>query len=72
MEYFRIKNNQEEEIFVNLCNVLWVAFSDERYTIAFYRCESDALTVAIHESAYEDTKEKLMKVLQSSTRVVLD
>lgn len=71
MEYFRIKE-KEQEVFVNLCNVLWVAFSDRHHTITFNRCQNDALSITVPKDEYENTKEKLMKVLVSSTRVVLD
>jgi hypothetical protein len=72
MEYFRMTDDKAQEVFVNLCNVLWVAFADSRYTITFNRCQSDALSITVPQKEYEDTKEKLMKVLISSTRVVLD
>jgi len=72
MEYFRIKDEKQQEIFVNLGNVLWVAFADERHTITFNRCQNDSVSVAISKDEYEDTKGKLLKVLISSTRVVLE
>ena len=72
MEYFKIKDEKQQEIFVNLCNVLWVAFDDASQTVIFNRCQNDSVSVAVTKDEYEDTKEKLMKVLISSTRVVLD
>lgn len=72
MEYFRIKDDKQQEIFVNLSSVLWVAFADERYTITFNRCQNDSLSIVVPQNEYENTKEKLTRVLVSSIRVVLD
>ena len=72
MEYFRIKDDKQQETFVNLSNVLWVAFADAGNTITFNRCQNDGISITISKDEYEDTKEKLLRVLISSTRVVLD
>ncbi len=72
MEYFRIRDNKEQEVFINLCNVLWVGFADEHHTITFNRCQNDAVSIAVSKNEYKNTKEKLMRVLVSSMRVVLD
>lgn len=72
MEYFRMKDDKKQEVFVNLSNVLWVAFVDAGNTITFNRCQNDGISITIPKDEYEDTKEKLLRVLISSTRVVLD
>lgn len=72
MEYFKLKDDKQQDLFVNLSNVLWVSFNDERQTIIFNRCNNDAVSIAIPQHEYEQTKDKLVRVLDSSTSVVLD
>ena len=60
MEYFKIKDEKQQEIFVNLSNVLWVAFADAGNTITFNRCQNDGISITVSKDEYEDTKEKLL------------
>lgn len=72
MEYFKTKDENQRDIFINLENVLWIEFFDENRSITFYKGKSDAVDISINENEYQETKEKLMKVLTSSISVILD
>lgn len=72
MEYFKIKDINQRDIFINLENVLWIEFLEEELVITFHRGENDSVNIFIAEGEYGLTKENLIKVLSSSMRVVFD
>lgn len=72
MDYFKTKDENQRDIFINLENVLWIEFFDEKCSITFYKGKSDSVDISINEKEYQETKEKLTKVLTSSISVILD
>lgn len=72
MEYFKIVDENQKDVFINLENVLWIECSDKDGTINFFRGEDDSVPFSFGKEKYLQTKEKLIRVLTSSSRVVLD